>query len=87
MSSPATSFIFKPTAALLTGRTVVVTGANVGLGLQTAIHLARLQPAHLILGVRNVAKGETAKVTIADKAGLDTAKIAVWELDLASFKS
>lgn len=87
MITPASSFVFEPTPALLTGRTVVVTGANAGFGLETAIHLARLEPAQIILAVRTIAKGETAKATVSEKTGLPGSNTSVWELDLASFAS
>jgi retinol dehydrogenase-12 len=44
----------------LTGQTVVVTGSNVGLGLEAAKHLARMNPAHLIMAVRTKSKGDAA---------------------------
>jgi retinol dehydrogenase-12 len=44
----------------LSGQTVVVTGSNIGLGLETAKHLARMKPANLILAVRSKAKGDAA---------------------------
>ncbi|HEY2764246.1 MAG TPA: oxidoreductase [Pseudonocardiaceae bacterium] len=45
------------------GRTIVVTGANSGLGLVTARELARAG-AHVVLAVRDQAKGDRAAATI-----------------------
>ncbi|MCV7282640.1 SDR family NAD(P)-dependent oxidoreductase [Mycolicibacterium flavescens] len=61
------------------GRTVIVTGANSGLGLVTAQELARVG-AHVVLAVRNTAKGEQA----ARQIGGDT---EVRELDLQDLAS
>jgi retinol dehydrogenase-12 len=75
----------------LTGRTVIVTGANVGLGLETARYFYGMNPARLILAVRDISKGETAKQSILDTAsnsnGSNSSKLEVWQLDLSSFDS
>lgn len=69
----------------LQGRTVIVTGANVGLGLETARQLASMNPSRLILAVRDTAKGERAAEDISRTTG--NKNVEVWELDLASFTS
>lgn len=80
------STMLQPPISSLAGRTVVVTGSNVGLGLSAAVHLAKLNPARLILAVRNLEKGELAKAMV-NEVSQTTAQIEVWELDLASFAS
>ncbi|KAJ7117720.1 hypothetical protein C8R44DRAFT_626852 [Mycena epipterygia] len=74
------------TRADLTGRTYLVTGSNTGIGLALAIHIARLKPARLILAVRDLKKGETAKADILVQTGF-TGTIDVWALDMADFSS
>ena len=66
--------------------TVIVTGANVGLGLEAARHIVRLGAARVILGVRNVPAGEEAKASIEASTGR-SGVCEVWEVDLASYKS
>ncbi|KAJ7030695.1 hypothetical protein C8F04DRAFT_1112788 [Mycena alexandri] len=70
----------------LTGRTVVVTGSNTGLGLSTAIHFARMNPVRLILAVRDLKKGIAAKEEIISETGF-AGRLEVWELDMADFGS
>lgn len=48
--------------ANLKGKSVIVVGANTGVGLETAKHFARMKPSRLILGCRNEQKGLHAVV-------------------------
>jgi retinol dehydrogenase-12 len=78
-------------AHLVKGKTVIVTGASSGLGLDAARLYAKLGAAHLILAVRTASKGDQAKQSILDglkASSTDTLpKVDVWILDLASFAS
>lgn len=76
---------YAPSPGLLAGRVAVVTGASTGLGLETAVHLAKLEPKMVVLGVRNLDKGEKAKKYIVGQTGIEPDKVKVWELDLAKF--
>ena len=67
-----------------TGRTAVITGANTGLGYETAAALAA-KGAHVVLAVRNVEKGKAAADLIA--RATPGASVAVQELDLSSLES
>jgi NAD(P)-dependent dehydrogenase (short-subunit alcohol dehydrogenase family) len=66
------------------GKTVLVTGANSGIGYQAALELAR-HGAHVLLGVRDLAKGEAAAQKI--HAEVSGAGVEVAELDMASLES
>ena len=68
----------------MTGKRVLITGATSGLGKAEAQVLAE-RGADLILGVRNIAKGETVADTIR-RASPD-ASVEVRRLDLASLAS
>lgn len=80
----------------LTGRTVLVTGANTGLGYAAALKFLRMNPARLVLAVRDVSKGLEAVRRLADDLGTDVGDapkptlqevVQVLECDLASFAS
>lgn len=67
-----------------TGQTAVVTGANTGLGFETASALAAAG-AHVVLTARDIAKGKAAADRIA--AATRGASLEVQELDHGSLES
>jgi len=67
-----------------TGRTAVITGANTGLGHETAAALAA-KGAHVVLAVRNLDKGKAAADLIT--RATPGASVALQELDLTSLDS
>jgi NAD(P)-dependent dehydrogenase (short-subunit alcohol dehydrogenase family) len=67
-----------------TARTAVITGANTGLGYETASALAA-KGAHVVLAVRNLDKGKAAADLIS--ARTPGASVALQELDLTSLES
>jgi NAD(P)-dependent dehydrogenase (short-subunit alcohol dehydrogenase family) len=67
-----------------TGRTAVITGANTGLGFETAKALAA-RGAGVVLAVRNLDKGRSAVEKIT--AAVPGAELELQELDLGSLES
>jgi retinol dehydrogenase-12 len=70
-----------------TGQTIIVTGSNIGMGLEAARHFVRLDASKVILAVRSVSKGEAAKQSIIESEKRPESTVEVWELDLASYDS
>ena len=70
--------------AKLDGKTVIITGANTGIGLETAVDLAK-RSARVILACRSVERGETAAVQVRKRSGSDN--VVFVRLDLASLDS
>jgi NAD(P)-dependent dehydrogenase (short-subunit alcohol dehydrogenase family) len=66
------------------GRTAIITGANTGLGFQTAAALAA-HGAHVVLAVRNLDKGKTAMARI--RAATPGGDVELQHLDLSSLTS
>jgi NAD(P)-dependent dehydrogenase (short-subunit alcohol dehydrogenase family) len=67
-----------------TGRVAVITGANTGLGYETASTLAE-RGAHVVLAVRNLDKGKNAATLIGRRN--PGRSVALQELDLTSLES
>jgi|GEM_PF-4991954 len=68
----------------MTAQTIIITGANRGLGLSSATALA--QQGHcIILAVRDIISGQAAKALIMTK--MPAAKVEVLELDVTSMES
>ena len=68
----------------LTGQVVIVTGANAGIGKETAVALARLG-ATVVMTARTRSKGEEALAEVQRRTGTTSAVLG--DLDLGSFAS
>ncbi|KAI5478171.1 hypothetical protein MNV49_005338 [Pseudohyphozyma bogoriensis] len=68
----------------MTGKTAIITGANTGIGLETARKLAQFG-AKVILAVRDPAKGDVARRDIVDSTGNDNVEVRV--VDFANQES
>ncbi|KAK7755169.1 hypothetical protein SLS62_002984 [Diatrype stigma] len=75
-----------PTHLSLKGKTVLVTGANSGMGFHAAMKYAQLGVSKMILAVRSKEKGEAAKALINHKTS-SSADIVVMTVDLTEFAS
>ncbi|MCL2587220.1 MAG: SDR family NAD(P)-dependent oxidoreductase, partial [Firmicutes bacterium] len=67
-----------------TGKVAIVTGANTGLGFETALHLAS-KGASIVLAVRSLERGQKAIDRILSK--IPTAALSLVKLDLGSLES
>ena len=74
-----------PQVISLRGQIGIVTGANVGLGLEASRQLLELGLSHLVLAVRSKSKGDDARIALSRQA--PGARIEVWELDLNNYNS
>ncbi|KAF7360243.1 hypothetical protein MVEN_00753100 [Mycena venus] len=69
----------------LTGKTVIVLGANTGLGFEATKHFAKMKPERLILACRSQSRGQAAVDKL--KAATGYTKAELWIVDLADFES
>ncbi|CAO1598736.1 hypothetical protein XANCAGTX0491_002496 [Xanthoria calcicola] len=70
-----------------TTRTVLVTGANCGLGFEAALKFVRLGAPSVILACRTPSKGESAKAEIEARTGCNKDVLKVLPLDMSSYAS
>lgn len=70
----------------LTGQVIIVTGANSGIGKETAVALAGMG-ATVVMTARTASKGETARAEVIERSGSDDERVVLGSLDLASFAS
>jgi NAD(P)-dependent dehydrogenase (short-subunit alcohol dehydrogenase family) len=75
---------YRPFEADLSGRVALVTGANSGMGKETARELARMG-ATVILACRSTARGEAARREIMETTG--SRSVSVMPVDLSSLAS
>ncbi|KAK0610182.1 hypothetical protein B0T17DRAFT_593960 [Bombardia bombarda] len=69
----------------LTGKVILVTGGNAGLGKQSVLQFAKHSPAHIWMGARSLSKAQAAIDEIRKE--VPSANITALQLDLTSFAS
>ncbi len=72
----------------MVGKTVVVTGGNSGIGLETAVALGQMG-ARVLITARNASRGEAAVAQIAQRIGaVGSVELVIFDLaDLASVRA
>ncbi|XP_053290379.1 retinol dehydrogenase 14 [Pleuronectes platessa] len=71
---------------MMSGKTVVVTGANSGIGKATATAIVKLR-GRVIMACRDLSSAEEAAREIREQTGADQAQLVLKQLDLASLTS
>lgn len=84
----STSIAFHPEIDIpdLSGKVILVTGGNAGLGFETILQLSKHNPSHIYLAARSREKGEAAIKKIKE-SDPKASTITFLNLDLASFES
>lgn len=73
-------------ADTMRGKTVIITGANCGIGKALAGQLLKLQ-ARVVMACRDVGSAEEAARDIRNQAGAPQGEVVIKHLDLASLMS
>jgi len=68
------------------GKVVIVTGANTGIGKETAMDLVQ-RGAKVYLACRSVTRAQHAVDDIMNQTGISRNQLPIMQLDLGSFKS
>lgn len=80
-----------PAEINLAGKTVIITGANSGLGLETARQFLVLRVSRVILAVRSLPRGRDAAAALRADAAVKQANpnalIEAFELDVDDYQS
>ncbi|KAL6719021.1 hypothetical protein ACLMJK_003256 [Lecanora helva] len=80
-----------PTGTNFRGKTIIVTGASAGLGLETARQLLILNASTVVLAVRNLPKGEKCKASLLADPGVkknnSSPIVKVMKLDMDDYNS
>ncbi|KAH6903864.1 short-chain dehydrogenase [Coprinopsis sp. MPI-PUGE-AT-0042] len=74
-----------PQLVNLAGKTILITGANTGIGFEAAKHFARMKPGKLIIACRSKEKGEAAVSLLQKETGFSNVHLRL--VDLARFSS
>ncbi|PBK91021.1 NAD(P)-binding protein [Armillaria gallica] len=69
----------------LSGKTIIVVGANTGLGFQATKHFATMNPERIIMACRNEERGQGALERLKAETGYQKAEL--WLVDLSRFSS
>ncbi|KAG7093104.1 hypothetical protein E1B28_009390 [Marasmius oreades] len=69
----------------LTGQVAMITGANTGIGYETAKHFATRGPAKLIMICRSEERGQSALARLTSETGF--VNVELWIMDLKSLNS
>lgn len=82
-------FIYEPPVpdASFEGKTIIVTGASSGLGLEACRWMVRLGASQVILACRNVEKAKAAVKDIEATTSCSSDTLQVWHLDMSSYAS